>query len=900
MKSEISSRTVGTSLVRPWRLTGTALAFCVAAALPGAAGCKSSTTSPAKPAPAAKPEAAKAGDAKAAPAPKAGDAKAAPAPAPAKADGNQAALEGLSAEARVREEKRRALVGEYAALAEKLYGQGEWEAARSRFYEVLELDPGNAQATRRLEEIGAHLNDRGASAAESFRDAVEERRVRAMQAKAEVAAFVSAARRLEQEQKFDEALRYYERALVIVGVQDFAVDFNPDEKGLRNLIAEAKSRKADADARRRASENKEAQRLKEAEAAREKAQTRATIVTLFRDANAAMEADQFKVAQGLAERVLEIDPPNKEGRRLRDLAYRADLAAYEKSIQRSLREEWKNVFEELQRQATPMNDMVAFPATWNVNEGISREPSVSSAAAMTSDPRDAAIHARLDATRATLNISDEQTSIRNVLAHLSELTGINIVLDPKAAEGKSDADLALTSLQLGNPVPVREILGLITLQKNLSWRVKDGVVLVTTTEAARGASILDLYDVKDITVGILDFPAEEINLQPSGGGGFNLPSDASTEPRQAFQGDNIKELIQQNIDQEIWGNGSNIDFKEPGTLVVKAPLATHAKIRKLLSDLRNTGGMQVAVETRFITVSDNFLQDIGVDMRGLGDDSLGAGIPGKGANVTFDDVLAGNLGTPLGIGTGTDAGVFYNFIHGQQDLRARVENLYDVALGKPGILTGSGGTSLQATYLDDTQVEAILRAVEKSERSTQVIAPKITAYNNQRSNVQVLNQVSYISDFDVEIAQLAQIGDPIIQQLRDGVVLDFHPVISADKRYVTMELRPTVAILQRPIATFQTTLGNGPPVAIQLPEIRVQRVRTTVTIPDGGTLLLGGLRFYEEQRLDSTVPFLDKIPILSFFWRRQGTFIERRNLLILLKATIIRLEEHEPNVFRRG
>ena len=252
------------------------------------------------------------------------------------------------------------------------------------------------------------------------------------------------------------------------------------------------------------------------------------------------------------------------------------------------------------------------------------------------------------------------------------------------------------------------------------------------------------------------------------------------------------------------------------------------------------------------------------------------------------------------MGTGLDAGVFYNFGHGSQDLRGRVENLYDQALGKTGILTPTGGTTIQATWLDDTQIEAILRAVQKSERATTVIAPRITAYNSQRANVQVLNQVSYISDYDVEIAQLSQIGDPIIQQLRDGIILDIRPVISADRRFITMELRPTVALLQRPIATFQTTLGNGPPVSIQLPEIRIQRVRTTVTVPDGGTLLLGGLNFYEEQKMDTSVPFLSDIPILSFFVSRRGTFVEKRNLFILLKATIIRLEEHEPNMGRRG
>ena len=133
-----------------------------------------------------------------------------------------------------------------------------------------------------------------------------------------------------------------------------------------------------------------------------------------------------------------------------------------------------------------------------------------------------------------------------------------------------------------------------------------------------------------------------------------------------------------------------------------------------------------------------------------------------------------------------------------------------------------------------------------------------------------------------------------MQTLRDGVILDLRPTVSADRRFITMELRPTVAILTRPIATFQTTLANGPPVTIQLPELEIRRVRTTVTMPDGGTLLLGGLKFFEERRLDSGVPWISDIPLASFFFSRKGTYLEKRNLLVLIRARILRPEENEP------
>ena len=196
-------------------------------------------------------------------------------------------------------------------------------------------------------------------------------------------------------------------------------------------------------------------------------------------------------------------------------------------------------------------------------------------------------------------------------------------------------------------------------------------------------------------------------------------------------------------------------------------------------------------------------------------------------------------------------------------------------------------------------MEVILRAVEKSERLQEITAPRITVYNTQRANVQVLNQVAYVADYEVEIAQASNIANPVVQTILDGVVLDVRPVVSADRRFIMLELRPTVANLTRPIATFSTSLASGPvtasaPVVIQIPELQVSRVRTTVNMPDGGTLLLGGLKFYEEQTLDVGTPILSDIPILGFMFSRKGQYTNRRDLIILIKATIIDLEELEP------
>jgi type II secretory pathway component GspD/PulD (secretin) len=331
-----------------------------------------------------------------------------------------------------------------------------------------------------------------------------------------------------------------------------------------------------------------------------------------------------------------------------------------------------------------------------------------------------------------------------------------------------------------------------------------------------------------------------------------------------------------------------VRITDSGTMVVSQTPEVQEQIQSLLDDLREATGIMVDIEARFLSVEDNFLEDIGIDFRGLGQ-------PGLGTNTFLNDFgdasTQGSLGNE--IGQGTDLGAFYDE-GGDGDLRGRVENLYDMSLGDTDVLTGSGGLSFQWTYLNDMQLEMVLRAVSKSERAELVTAPRVLVFNTARANIAVMNQVAYVKDFDVQIAQAASIADPIIDVVQDGVVLDVRPVVSADRRFILMELRPTIAELQRPIPERVTTLGSQNSVTIQLPEVEIQRVRTSIPMPDGGTVMLGGLKVSDKQDNRSGVPILNKIPIVSFFFERQGTFVSNRKLLILLKASIVIPSEHEP------
>ncbi|MFV1958694.1 MAG: hypothetical protein ACC662_04705, partial [Planctomycetota bacterium] len=381
------------------------------------------------------------------------------------------------------------------------------------------------------------------------------------------------------------------------------------------------------------------------------------------------------------------------------------------------------------------------------------------------------------------------------------------------------------------------------------------------------------------------------------------------EPTAIFPADGLVELIRETIGgADAWEDPASLETRN-GIIIARNTSQVLDQVAALLDELRANSGLLVDLEVRFIKAEDSFLRDVGVDLRGLGDNSQGIGAPGLGTNAPQDDIFFGTNANPYGVpfgvfpepasaGTSNDSGIFYND-GGDGAYQSRVENLYDITLGNPDTMLNTGGLSFQHVYLDDTEIEVILRAVEKTQRVQQVTASRITVYNTQRANVSVLNQVAYVQDYEVEIAQASNIANPVIQTIQDGVVLDVRPVVSSDHRFVTLELRPTVALLTRPIATFSTSLASGPvtasaPVVLQIPELQVSRVRTTVVIPDGGTLLLGGLKFYEQVTQNVGIPFLRDIPILSFFVSRKGRYVSRSNLLVLIKAEIVPLEEMEP------
>jgi general secretion pathway protein D len=156
--------------------------------------------------------------------------------------------------------------------------------------------------------------------------------------------------------------------------------------------------------------------------------------------------------------------------------------------------------------------------------------------------------------------------------------------------------------------------------------------------------------------------------------------------------------------------------------------------------------------------------------------------------------------------------------------------------------------------------------------------------------------------------------DPTIDVIESGVLLDVQATVSSDRKYVTLTLRPQLArilnIFTFTFASSQVTSGStntstGDGAATQLtgfgtiqqPELQITEVRTTVSVPDSGTLLIGGQTLAGEIEREAGVPVLSKIPFLKRLFTNRSVAKDDQVLLILVKPTIIIQREQEEKQF---
>jgi type II secretory pathway component GspD/PulD (secretin) len=404
------------------------------------------------------------------------------------------------------------------------------------------------------------------------------------------------------------------------------------------------------------------------------------------------------------------------------------------------------------------------------------------------------------------------------------------------------------------------------------------------------------------------------NMQP---GNFATESSGGnvqvTKQRQQTHEDMLIKLITNTIAPHSWaeqGGAGTIDY-HPLTLalVVNQTPDIQDQIQDLLNALRRLMDQEVAVEVKIISIAEDFFERIGVNFNlNLLNKSRSAMaaqpelVSGQFANPAYINYFApNNLLSGL-----TPAGTLTS------DLNIPLTQMtYPQAVppfgGYPGI-PGYGGLTLGLAFLSDIQVFLFMEAVQGDTRTNVMQAPKLTLFNGQTATIAVQDYQFFTIGVSVLNGGYGQVVyNPITTLFPMNIILAINAVISGDRRFVRLSIAPSLANVVNgevnlfpvvtPIFPLFDGTATGQPVVftqfIQQPRLTRVSVATTVAVPDGGTVLMGGLKRLSEGRNEFGPPVLSKIPYLNRLFRNIGYGRSAESLLIMVTPRIIIQAEEE-------
>src|SRR5690606_17726853 len=120
-----------------------------------------------------------------------------------------------------------------------------------------------------------------------------------------------------------------------------------------------------------------------------------------------------------------------------------------------------------------------------------------------------------------------------------------------------------------------------------------------------------------------------------------------------------------------------------------------------------------------------------------------------------------------------------------------------------------------------------------------VQAPKLAVLALQQMTVAAIDQVAYVKDFELREIDGAQIADPQIGVVEDGLELAGNFVV-IDDGVLGSSWHVRLSDLERPIPRFETSLGVGAPVSIQIPKVAVAEFDAKVRLAPGELAVLPG------------------------------------------------------------
>jgi len=220
-----------------------------------------------------------------------------------------------------------------------------------------------------------------------------------------------------------------------------------------------------------------------------------------------------------------------------------------------------------------------------------------------------------------------------------------------------------------------------------------------------------------------------------------------------------------------------------------------------------------------------------------------------------------------------ELGVSYGF--GQEKMGASFNNFNAATLGPGNPISGDGEAVISFNSLSRfaPNFSARLNALIRDSQARVLTNPRLTIQHGVTASFNSTTQFPILSTTSTTTTTTQT-----VQSLDIGETLEITPFIDVEEGIITMQLKPN-------ISTRGEVISVGGAQAV--PERNTRSLATVLSVPDGDSVIIGGLMRKSDTETRSRIPFLGDIPLLGALFSSTDKSQEDVEVVIMVTPRIL-------------
>lgn len=426
-------------------------------------------------------------------------------------------------------------------------------------------------------------------------------------------------------------------------------------------------------------------------------------------------------------------------------------------------------------------------------------------------------------------------------------------------------------------VTLLDAIKYVTDVAGLKYRLDKNVVIITPADAVEGQIITRMYPVQPSFLDVVVSQEEDTQTRRGGGGGgqfIEMGSGSTTmetgDVKAFFENSGVK-----------FPTGTSITYNKGISQLIVSNTPENLEVFESILAQLNVVPKQVEIETRFVEVAQNDLEEIGFEWL-LNDNyemlvKEGSGPVGGQERIIMDaNRNSGGFTKGLRFFDSSDSGL---------SPRSAVE----------GPLGGIGSLLGVSSVLTNPEVSMVLHALDQKGGADLLSAPRVTTRSGVNAEIKVVREIIYPTEFRSETQNIETtdaegrrvnsrqiVVTPEGFETREtGVIMNVTPTVGPDGYTIDLSMVPEVVELVDWLQ-YGTEEYNMPQ-----PIFSKRTVATSIIIWDGQTVVMGGMIREQVTTIDDKIPFLGDIPLLGRLFKNKGEYSQKQNLLIFVTARLV-------------